>query len=107
MAPVSFEALKESGGIEYTADVIFGLQLACLKEQIFQSDKDVIKKREAIERAKNATPRQVLLHCLKNRYGRSSFDCGFSYYPANELFKENDALAETLEYIPTYEKKRR
>lgn len=107
MAPVSFEALKESGGIEYTADVIFGLQLACLKEQIFQSDKDVIKKREAIERAKNATPRQVLLHCLKNRYGRSSFDCGFSYYPANELFKENDALAAFSDPIPEPTRKKR
>ena len=31
LAPVDFESFKESGGIEYTADVVLGLQLeVCL-----------------------------------------------------------------------------
>ena len=32
MVPVSFESFKESGGIEYTADVVWGLDLACLQD---------------------------------------------------------------------------
>ena len=33
LTPVSFEALKESGSIEYSADVIYGLQLRCINQE--------------------------------------------------------------------------
>ena len=86
--PIDFESLKESGGIEYSADVVCGLQLQCLNEPLFSEREKVKEKRARIVTEKSATPRRVQLVCLKNRYGRSSFKnpVTFDYYPANDLF---------------------
>lgn len=88
MTPVDFESFKESGGIEYTADVIWGLQLTVLNDPIFDKEGQVKKKRETIREAKAANPREVELVCLKNRYGISSYKVSFTYYPQFDLFKE-------------------
>lgn len=88
MTPVDFESFKESGGIEYTADVIWGLQLAILNDTIFDKEGQVKRKREAIRDAKSANPRKVELICLKNRYGISSYKVEYAYYPQFDLFKE-------------------
>lgn len=87
--PIDFESLKESGGIEYTCDVIWGLQLQCLNDDIFSGDSKakIKEKREKIKEAKAATPRKIELVCLKNRYGIANFNCLFDYYPANDLFR--------------------
>ena len=87
LQPIDYESLKESGGIEYTADVVWGLQLQCLNDPMFDKDKDIKKKRETVKSAKAATPRKIELVCLKNRYGKPSYSCGFDYYPAVDLFK--------------------
>lgn len=87
LAPVDFEGLKESGGIEYTADVIWGLQLSVMNGDLFMKEKDTIKKREAVKRAKAATPRHIELVCLKNRFGAAGFSVFFDYFPALELFR--------------------
>ena len=97
MQPIDFESLKESGGIEYTADVVWGLQLQCINDPLFDKEKDIKKKRETVKKAKNAKPRKIELVCLKNRYGISSYCCGFNYYPAVDLFKE-DAGADFNDY---------
>ena len=85
-SPFAFESLKESGSIEYTADVVWGLQLACLDEELFDTAQNIISKRKRVDEAKAATPRKVKFVCLKNRYGISSYECYFDYYPANDLF---------------------
>ncbi len=87
LTPVSFEALKESGSIEYSADVIYGLQLRVINEDLFNKEGKLKEKRERIREAKAANPREIELLCLKNRYGISSFSCFFDYYPANDLFR--------------------
>lgn len=89
LAPIDFESFKESGGIEYTADVVWGLQLSALNEDLFltSKDKDVIKKRDRVREAKQEMPRQVELVCLKNRYGISSYKASFEYYPQFDLFR--------------------
>jgi replicative DNA helicase len=97
MQPIDFESLKESGGIEYTSDVIWGLQLQCLNDPLFDKEKDIKKKRETVKKAKAANPRKIELVCLKNRYGISSYCCGFNYYPAADLFTE-DAGADFNDY---------
>ena len=87
LTPFAFEALKESGGIEYTADVVWGLQLACLDEPLFsKGDGSIKEKRERVNQAKAEEPRRIKFICLKNRYGISNYDCQFTYYPANDLF---------------------
>jgi len=88
MTPIDFESLKESGGIEFTADVVWGLQLQCINDPIFEKDKGIKEKREKIKAAKAANPRKIELSCLKNRYGKSSYSCYFNYFPANDLFTE-------------------
>ena len=88
MTPVDYESFKESGGIEYTADVIWGLQLDALNDEIFDKEGQIKKKREKIREAKAEIPRKVELICLKNRYGVSSYKVGFTYYPQYDLFKE-------------------
>jgi replicative DNA helicase len=86
LTPIDFESLKESGGIEYTSDVIWGLQLQCLNDPIFDKQSNIKERREKIKEAKAATPRKIELVCLKNRYGVANFSCYFNYYPANDLF---------------------
>ena len=101
LTPVSFEALKESGSIEYSADVIYGLQLRCInQDNPFGKEGKLKEKREKIREAKAANPREIELLCLKNRYGISSFSCYFDYFPANDLFRPatdfEDAAQERL-----------
>lgn len=87
LTPIAFESLKESGDIEYTADVVWGLQLACLDEDdVFEAEGKIKKKRKAVEKAKAENPRKITFTCLKNRYGISSYDCRFYYYPQYDLF---------------------
>ena len=94
LAPIDFESLKESGGIEYTADVVWGLQLQCLNDDLFLSEKKIKEKRERVNQAKDENPRKIELRCLKNRYGKASYSCYFDYYPANDLFKESEIAGE-------------
>lgn len=89
LTPIDFESLKESGSIEFTCDVVWGLQLRCLNEDLFSQKEKIKDKRERIKQAKAETPRQIELVCLKNRYGRPNYSCYFKYYPANDLFVEN------------------
>lgn len=86
MSLVDFESFKETGGIEYTADVVWGLQLQVLHDELFNEQHKLNEKRTAIRSAKAATPRKVELVCLKNRFGISSYECRFDYYPANDYF---------------------
>ena len=86
LTPVDFESFKESGGIEYTADVIWGLQLSVMNNDIFDKEKGLKAKREAVREAKNENPRKIELVCLKNRYGISSYHCEFLYYARYDLF---------------------
>lgn len=86
LAPIDFESFKESGGIEYTADVIWGLQLQAINDEIFNKEGKIKEKREKIKQAKAADPRKIELVCLKNRNGKPSFSCGFTYYPKFDLF---------------------
>lgn len=71
-------SLKESGGIEYSADGIFFLQY--LLESRTHADAD-----EAMKKI----PREIQLKCLKYRFG-SRFDVGFFYYPNADFFKPMD-----------------
>lgn len=88
LTPIDFESLKESGGIEYTCDVIWGLQLQCLNDPVFDSKEKVKEKRAKVREAKAANPRKIELLCLKNRYGIANFSSYFDYYPKHDLFVE-------------------
>ena len=86
LTPIDFESFKESGGLEYTADVIWGLQLQVLHDDIFNKRENVVLKRNIINAAKIASPRKIEFVCLKNRFGVSNFSCYFDYYTQFDLF---------------------
>ena len=101
LIPIAFESLKESGSIEYSADVVWGLQLQCLNDELFSKEGKIKEKRERVKEESEATPRKIELVNLKNRYGKARYSCYFHYYPANDLFVEDtfteDNTAETPE----------
>jgi len=84
--PVGFESFKESGTIEYSADVLMALQY----RDIYQlaTIKDEQRKREQIERFKKKHPREVELQILKNRFGEASHQIKYDYYSKYQLFRE-------------------
>ena len=90
LTPIDFESLKESGGIEYTADVIWGLQLQCMNEVAI--DTNVSEKRRKVKKAKAESPRKIELVCLKNRYGASNYSAYFDYIPEFDLFTEGEKV---------------
>lgn len=86
LTQIDYESFKESGGIEYTADVVWGLQLEVLHDDIFDSQAKINEKRQKVKQAKAAIPRRIELVCLKNRFGMSSYSCMFNYYPQFDYF---------------------
>lgn len=101
MLPIDFESFKESGSIEYSADVVWGLQLQIINDQAFTQAKGVSQKRRMIAMAKAASPRKVELVCLKNRYGIASYNCGFLYYPQFDLFTPDPQFKSSAPICPT------
>ncbi|MFJ7368277.1 DnaB-like helicase C-terminal domain-containing protein [Lysinibacillus sp. NPDC098008] len=84
-APTSFEGFKESGVIEYTADVLMGLQFRNLPQIVNQ--KDDFKKKEIIESFKLKNPREITLQVLKNRFGDASAQLHLQYFAKYNYFR--------------------
>lgn len=76
-AAVSMEAFKESGAIEYSSDVLLGLQLVGAGTKDFDQNSEKVKE-----------PRQVELVLLKNRNGIPFAKVKFRYYARFNLFLE-------------------
>ncbi len=76
-AAVAMEAFKESGAIEYSSDVLIGLQL----EGAGRNDFDVTE-------AKKKDPREIELVILKNRRGRTGDKISMHYMPKFNYFEE-------------------
>lgn len=75
--PVAMEAFKESGAIEYSSDVLIGLQLKGAGGSDFDANE-----------AKRRTPREIELVILKNRKGRVGDKLELSYQPLFNYFEE-------------------
>lgn len=104
LTPIDFESLKESGGIEFTADVIWGMQLQCLNDDLFDSPNKIKEKRNKIKECKREEPRKIELVCLKNRFGICNFSSYFDYFAANDLFRESQNIEEEYEEVPKQKK---
>jgi replicative DNA helicase len=76
-APVTMAAFKESGAIEYSSDVLIGLQFAGTGEEGFDADE-----------ARRNNPRKIELVILKSRNGRTGDKLGYYYHPLYNLFEE-------------------
>lgn len=76
---VGFSSFKESGAIEYSADVIWGLENYGVDAE-GKLDKD-----EVIKMSKEKV-RKIKFSCLKNRNG-GAYECFFHYYAAYDYFE--------------------
>lgn len=74
---VSMSAFKESGGIDYSADVLLGLQARGAGSRSFNLDEE-----------KRKDPRELELKILKNRSAALGDPVPFRYYPAFSCFQE-------------------
>ena len=74
---VTMEAFKESGAIEYSSDILIGLQLKGAGSKDFDANI-----------AKSRNPREVELVVLKNRNGATGAKVAYEYYPMFNYFKE-------------------
>ena len=80
---ISMKAFKESGAVEYSSDVLIGLQLEGVGEKDSKG-----KSTFDVDKAKREDPRQVELVILKNRNGKSGDTITYNYYPAFNYFIE-------------------
>lgn len=85
---IDFTAFKESGAIEYGADVVIGLQLNAIHKIMEKPDSKLNEKREEYNSAKRKDIRDIELVILKNRYGVSSATHNYKYYPKFNYFEE-------------------
>lgn len=78
---ISMQAFKESGAIEYSSDVLLGMQLKGMGTADFD-----------VNEAKRKDPREVELHFLKNRNGVMSKPILYYYYPAFNYYRESEYI---------------
>lgn len=83
--PIDFEAFKSSGNIEFTADVVIGLQYSFMADIGNKSDNQI---QEMYQEAKAQYPREVQTVILKNRNGSIGEYTDFIYEPKYNYFKE-------------------
>ena len=74
---VSMQAFKESGAIEYSTDVLIGLQLMGVGDKNFD-----------VDAAKTKNPREVEAVILKNRNGRTGGKIRYDFYAMFNYFEE-------------------
>ena len=74
---VSMQAFKESGAIEYSTDVLIGLQLMGTGAKDFD-----------VDTAKSKNPREIEAVILKNRNGRTGGKIGYNFYAMFNYFSE-------------------
>lgn len=97
---MSFQALKESGSIEFTSDWVGGLQLQLLEEEEYKYAEDPLthrtrlrsdeEKEQMINAEKNEPVRRIELVVLKNRSGKPYYKAYFNYEPEFETFTACD-----------------
>ena len=94
LEPVNMASFKESGAVEYSSDVLFGLQYAGMDYESGESEKN------RAERLRNLTktiyknkeqkePVKIELKCLKNRNGYQ-FTVSFEMQAAFNFFEEKE-----------------
>lgn len=89
---VSFESFKESGEIEYSADVMLGLEFAHREEYItVKGNGHVELNKEKFDQRKQEVPRRVEMVILKNRTGKTG---GHIFFKYNAMFNSYQACTE-------------
>lgn len=93
---IDLDSFKESGAIEYGADVLLGLQPEGIASKLDDVSESKSKKEASriTESVKRATERACELVVLKNRHGQITGTRGgipLTFYPITNYFEEKDA----------------
>lgn len=86
MGPVRLDSFKESGIIEFTGDVILGLNLRAVRGVDFARLTDPGEKAARLEAARNRRVRELEIAVLKNKTGESSFSVDVNFDTGSGLF---------------------
>lgn len=97
--PVNMAAFKESGAVEYSSDVLIGLQYKGMDYEQDEKESDRQKRirellKEQISIAKSGEPQSIQVKVLKNRNG-SKGSTVINFYPKFNLFEEEEADSES------------
>lgn len=92
-APVNLTSFKESGAIEYSSDVLFGLQIEGMDYREGERDGDRLKRirkliKDTEQKGKNGEAQSLELKVLKNRNGSKGHKIPLDFYPFFNYFKE-------------------
>jgi replicative DNA helicase len=104
---IEIDSFKESGNIEFGADVILGLQYQITSElESTNTNKGKNKNSELLKEARQQLPRLIRLRCLKNRNGENNFEIDYNYYANFDLFTETGKAKQkkTPKTVATFKK---
>jgi len=90
---VNMTSFKESGAIEFSSDVLMGLQLAGI-DDLKQGESQRAENIKKVKSWKEANPRKVQLKVLKNRNGKTDINPEFNYYPMFNFYEEINPFTE-------------
>ena len=88
---ISMTAFKESGAIEYSSDVLIGMQFEAVGDILGADNAKVTS--ESINSLKRKDIRKIELKILKNRNGATGDSLTFDYYPKFNYFHETGKKA--------------
>lgn len=89
---VNMTAFKDSGNLEYSADILLAIAPAKMEEA--SSDKEKKENKEEIEKCRDAKDKNLQLHVLKNRNGKvtgKNSQLFFTYHSWFNYFEEAEA----------------
>lgn len=91
LMPMGEDAYKESGGVEFTADHAFCLELNCVSAPNYPAEGTKKERQRIVRAAQTASVREVVLKCLKTR-DASLYNTAFLYHCATERFESVEKL---------------
>lgn len=103
--PVSVDSFKESGGIEYTADVLLGMHYADAKEPDKNGKGGSNQQRKRNTGEEKTCTTYLKLKILKNRRGRKDVEIPLVYWPNLHVFFEgtSEENKKPIEYSAVQE----
>lgn len=104
-APVNMASFKESGAIEFSADVLIGLQYEGMDWQESESEKDRNKRirellNSVVNLGKQGKAQSIQVKVLKNRNGSKGNVC-IDFYPMFNYFKDKSKSMATAADVDT------
>ena len=99
--PISLSAFKESGAIEYTADILIGLQYFGMDYEPKEGEKERKQRvasllREQKAKARDKQGQDIQVKIMKNRHGITG-DIELKYYPAFNYYKDKNPFTDAAQ----------